>query len=157
MPRHELTEEFGLCLEKHSIRKGLCQGQLRRCPPDFWRHHSSVAQYLWHIRDIPGILCERFPRYFFLWRWHDKLPHQGWGDDEMFPYSHIYATSTHMEKTKDGLFHKNFSIDMIFLWEILHRVFGVLKFGCTANNPPIARMGDMHYFSSRASFLFRSM
>ena len=34
------------------------------------------------------------------------------------------ATSTNMEKTKYGPFHKDLDADMIFLWDIMHHGFG---------------------------------
>ena len=39
------------------------------------------------------------------------------------------ATGTHMEKTKDGPFYKEFSVDMTFLYGVLHNVFGVTTVG----------------------------
>ena len=39
------------------------------------------------------------------------------------PIFTLAATGTHMKKTKDGPFHKNFVVDIIFLWDILHHAF----------------------------------
>ena len=40
------------------------------------------------------------------------------------PIVALTATGNHTEKTKYGPFHKNFHVDMTFLWDILHHVFG---------------------------------
>ena len=48
-------------------------------------------------------------------------------DEEMINHAPIFtsaATGTHMEKTKDGTFYKDFIVDMIVLWDILHHIFG---------------------------------
>ena len=38
------------------------------------------------------------------------------------------AMGIYMDNTKDGPFHNNFSVDMTFLWYILHHFFGGTKF-----------------------------
>ena len=45
------------------------------------------------------------------------------------PIATSAATGTHMEKTKDGPFYKEFSADMTFLYGVLYDVFGVTTVG----------------------------
>ena len=48
-------------------------------------------------------------------------------DKKMINHALIFtsaATSTHTENTKEGPFYKDFAVDMTFVWNILHHVFG---------------------------------
>ena len=62
-----------------------------------------------------------------------------------------------MEETKYGPYHKDFAVDMTFLWDILHCVFGGTAIWEHAKYLKKSRTGNMCYLSSRTYFLVCSM
>ena len=67
-------------------------------------------------------------------------------DEEMInnpPIVTLAATGTNTEKTKDGPFHKYFAVNMIFLWDIMHHIFGQTKF--RVHEKMSAKTKNWHY------------
>ena len=69
--------------------------------------------------------------------------------EEMINRSPIFTsadTGTNMEKTKDGPFHKDFSVDMNVLWYIMRHVFGVTKVWMHAKHSSRIKKGRYEFF-----------